>query len=216
MASCSSTHKSNSSTYIRKSTKGSNGNSRFIDGISINAGKAEKAKYATSSKKTAPKHIEIPEYASGNNSIESASDLQVKYAVRLNTPVENVTDIDLLQLMEHWWGTPYQLGGTSESGIDCSALCQTFLQDLYHLSIPRNSQQQFNNATQVDISQVRQGDLVFFGSGKNISHVGMYITNNKFVHASTSQGVMISDLNDPYWKPRFQGAGRYTAGVAHN
>jgi lipoprotein Spr len=58
---------------------------------------------------------------------------------------------------------------------------------------------------------VKEGDLVFFSSGRHISHVGMYLANNKFVHASTSMGVIISDLDEPYWKRRYIYAGRFPA-----
>jgi lipoprotein Spr len=74
--------------------------------------------------------------------------------------------------------------------------------------LPRTSQEQFKESRRVELEDLQEGDLVFFGSGRSISHVGVYLQNNKFVHASTSQGVTITDLNDKYWKPRFVGGGR--------
>jgi cell wall-associated NlpC family hydrolase len=79
----------------------------------------------------------------------------------------------------------------------------------YHF--PRTSQEQFNSCEKIELEDLREGDLVFFNTaGSDVSHVGVYLLNNKFVHAATSGGVMISDLNEKYWQPRFRGAGRVT------
>jgi lipoprotein Spr len=77
------------------------------------------------------------------------------------------------------------------------------------VDIPRTARAQYDNSDRIAIEDLQEGDLVFFQTvGRDISHVGIYLTNNKFVHAATSNGVMVSDLNDNYWQPRFKGAGR--------
>ncbi|MBV9988545.1 MAG: C40 family peptidase [Chitinophagaceae bacterium] len=154
-------------------------------------------------------------YASMDNhqaatQIETANALQLKYAVVMDVTVEMLTNIPLLQAIDRWWGTKYCLGGITDSCTDCSGFTQNIMRDVYHQNLPRTAQEQFNLAQKVELEDMKEGDLVFFNtsSGKDITHVGLYLTNNKFVHASTSGGVTISDLNDTYWQPKFRGAGR--------
>ncbi|NCI50080.1 hypothetical protein GWC95_09110 [Sediminibacterium roseum] len=141
--------------------------------------------------------------------IENANMLQIKYAIATDASVEKMTNIPLLQTIDKWWGTKYCMGGATGDCIDCSAFTQVVLRDVYQLSLPRTSQEQYAVAEKVELEDLREGDLVFFNtSGRDISHVGIYLLNNKFVHAATSGGVMISDLNEKYWQPKFRGAGR--------
>lgn len=106
-------------------------------------------------------------------------------------------------------GVPYKLGGTTRGGMDCSAYTQIVFKE-NGVSIPRTTGQQFSTGSSVAKSKLQQGDLVFFNtSGRGVSHVGIYIGSNNFIHASTSQGVMISSINDPYyWGSRYIGAKR--------
>lgn len=147
--------------------------------------------------------------ADGNLSL--ANNLQMKYASMLNVDASRLPSIALLREVDIWWGTKYCMGGTSQSCIDCSALTQTIIEDVYGVEIPRTAQAQYDNCEIVKGDDtLQEGDLVFFHTTRRgISHVGLYLSNNKFVHASTSQGVMISDLNDSYWKERYRGAGRF-------
>lgn len=106
-------------------------------------------------------------------------------------------------------GVPYKLGGSSRSGIDCSAFTQIVFKN-NGTSIPRTTSQQYNVGQAVSKSNLQQGDLVFFNTnGRSVSHVGIYVGNNNFIHASTSRGVMVSSINDPYyWGSRYVGAKR--------
>lgn len=141
-------------------------------------------------------------------SIEDAGTLHLKFAVLLNVEVEQVPQLPLLVLMDDWWGTRYRLGGNDRSGIDCSGFTSMLYRTLYNMQLPRTARDQYQSARSIDPSELREGDLVFFTSGNSITHVGFYLQNNKFVHASTSEGVTISDLNDRYWQAKFAGAGR--------
>lgn len=137
--------------------------------------------------------------------------LQVKYGILLNSVAEKLTNLTLLQVMDKWWGTRYCLGGSTENCIDCSAFTQLIAREVYGLSVPRTAQEQFGVSEIIERDELKEGDLVFFhtrGKKSAITHVGVYITNNKFVHASTSNGVSISDLDESYWKPKFRGGGR--------
>jgi lipoprotein Spr len=147
----------------------------------------------------------------GAFNIERAGYLQLKYAVMTDATVEKMTNIPLLETIDRWWGTKYCYGGSTESCIDCSAFTQIVMRDAYNTTLPRTSQEQFDNTQRIELSELQEGDLVFFhttGRKKDITHVGVYLHNNKFVHAATSGGVMISDLNEKYWQPRYRGAGR--------
>jgi cell wall-associated NlpC family hydrolase len=144
-----------------------------------------------------------------NFSIEDAGSLHLKFAVLLNTEVEAVPALPLMVLIDDWWGTRYRLGGNDRHGIDCSGFTCMLFNNLFQTQIPRTARDQFAATRAIDPAQLREGDLVFFATGGAITHVGFYLQNNKFVHASTSEGVTISDLNDRYWQQRFAGAGRW-------
>jgi murein DD-endopeptidase / murein LD-carboxypeptidase len=139
---------------------------------------------------------------------ENLSALQVKYSILLNTAAEEVKNRKMFVFIDDWYGTPYRLGGTTKTGIDCSAFTQFLFSSVYSLSIPRTAREQYNLTNRISRTQLREGDLIFFNTRGGISHVGVYLQNNKFVHASTSGGVMISDIFDEYWARKFIGVGR--------
>lgn len=162
----------------------------------------------TANKVTTP-NTKPQETILGAVEIQNATMLQLKYAVAMDANVEMLTNIPLLEVIDKWWGTKYCLGGSTDNCIDCSAFTQVLMRDVYQQNLPRTAEEQYNTSEHVELEDLTEGDLVFFNTGgKDISHVGVYLINNKFVHASTSGGVMISDLNDVYWQPRYRGAGR--------
>ena len=140
-------------------------------------------------------------------SIEAAQQLQFKYALLLDIEVEMIQNLDLFKVIDEWFGTRYRLGGSTKDGIDCSAFMQVLFTAFYGISLPRTAREQYGFARQISRAEIRQGDLVFFNTIGGVSHVGMYLQNNKFVHAS-SGGVTISDLYEDYWMKRFVGVGR--------
>lgn len=97
-----------------------------------------------------------------------------------------------------WRGVPYRLGGNNQKGIDCSALVQILYKEQFGIDLPRTTATQVKEGKKVSRKDLKIGDLVFFKTGRNTRHVGVYIGDNQFVHASTSRGVMISTLNN-YW-----------------
>ncbi|ARF15029.1 C40 family peptidase [Sporosarcina ureae] len=115
----------------------------------------------------------------------------------------------LVNTAKNYMGTPYRLGGTTPTAFDCSGFTQ-YVFNKEGLSIPRTTGQQIGVGTSISKSNLEVGDLVFFNtSGRGVSHVGIYIGSNNFIHASVSKGVMVSSLDDPYyWKSRYIGARR--------
>ena len=115
----------------------------------------------------------------------------------------------LIGIANGYIGSPYSYGGTTSSGFDCSGFTQRVFSDAGS-SLPRSTSGQFAVGASVAKENLQAGDLVFFNtSGKGVSHVGLYIGSNNFIHASSSRGVMISSIYDPhYWGSRYIGARR--------
>lgn len=107
-----------------------------------------------------------------------------------------------------WKGTPYKLGGTSFSGVDCSAFVQNVYADSLSVTLPRTTKQQIVAGKKVSRSQLKIADLVFFKTSWKVRHVGIYIGDNQFLHASTSKGVIISKLDNVYWEKSYWQARR--------
>ena len=221
LASCSSMRPINSTSnkpvqssaaVTRNSVPGNkNKDVKFLDDISVESGSAtskkgsaEKSNYSA---KPAVTDINVA-YGNRTSSLEKASNLQLKYAILLNTEVEQLQDNALLEHIDEWYGTRYRYGGTTKSGIDCSAFVQAIYLSAFAVTLPRTARDQYRNSRIISATEIKAGDLVFFNTTGGISHVGVYLQNNKFVHASTSYGVTISDLFDPYYLRRFIGVGR--------
>ncbi len=195
------------SRSVQSKQKNNSNDVVFLDNISVTPG----SKRNTVSEVSTTKKTYRPSVSSTNKNFDSknAGEVQLKYAAMLNVPSEELTNIMLLQAIDYWWGTKYCLGGLTEDCTDCSAFTQNLMRDVYAIDIPRTAQEQYNNSIHIKTKELQQGDLVFFqNSHRSISHVGVYVANNKFVHASVSNGVMISDLNEDYWKQRYRVAGR--------
>ena len=110
---------------------------------------------------------------------------------------------------EPWIGTPYRLGGISREGIDCSGFAWVLHSEVSRRKLPRTTTGQWRASAPVNVNQLRPGDLLFFNTtGKGISHVGVFMEGDQFVHASTSRGVMYSSASEPYWAASFLGARR--------
>jgi lipoprotein Spr len=144
--------------------------------------------------------------------LENFLPFQFKYAILLNESVEKLSNLMLYKTIDDWYGTRYRYGGTSSRGIDCSAFMQVLSGYVYGWSLPRTAREQYMAMRGIPRDQLREGDFVFFNTTGGISHVGMYLQNNKFIHSATSQGVSIGDLNSDYWSRRFIGARRINNG----
>lgn len=115
--------------------------------------------------------------------------------------------VKLQHYYRDWAGVPYAYGGATKHGIDCSAFVQQALAATRGIRVPRTTLRQSRRGDRIPTSQLRVGDLVFFriGSGR---HVGIYMGNRRFMHASSSIGVTISNLDNIYWRHHFWQARR--------
>ncbi len=188
----------------------------FLDHIAVKPGKIYLSKTSDSidAEPTAPMTKDHFEKMPDNLSdIEKANWLQLKYSIKMDIAVEEINNIPLLTKIDEWWGTPYCLGGSSKACIDCSYFTLDVMKATYNINLKRTAAEQYEQSEKIEWADLKEGDLIFFKTEgrKNITHVGIYLTNNKFAHASTSQGVTISDLTESYWQKRLYSLGRVAA-----
>lgn len=115
-------------------------------------------------------------------------------------------------------GSPYRLGGSApETGLDCSGFVGHVYRTMTGVQLPRDSRAIYDATASLPVDELRPGDLVFFNTlNRAYSHVGIYLGENRFVHASSSRtgGVMVSNLDDRYWRARYEGARRVSVSDA--
>ncbi len=129
---------------------------------------------------------------------------------KLGIVVDDHSNLKLLEVVASWLGVPYKDNASSKEGTDCSGFVQAVYKEVYGKTISRNTQGMLKDVKKVERTQLKEGDLVFFSiQSKKVSHVGIYLKDNKFVHASTKKGVMVNDLNEPYYANTFTMGGRY-------
>lgn len=126
----------------------------------------------------------------------------------LHKMAATVQNLPLFGFIDDWYYTRYRFGGTTKKGVDCSSFTLQLFRDVYQITLPRTARQQYEVSINVKEDEIQEGDLVFFNTRGGISHVGVYLVNGYFVHASSSRGVMVSNIKEPYFSKRFLGARR--------
>lgn len=151
-------------------------------------------------------------YSSYNANFENAKKTEMAALITDAISHDKTID-DVLNEASTYIGTPYRFGGSTRSGIDCSAFVLNVFEESTGLQLPRVAAEQAELGERIERQDLQKGDLIFFSHGGRISHVGIVqeVTADgeiKFIHAATSRGVMISSLNDSYWGPKYRFAKR--------
>lgn len=129
--------------------------------------------------------------------VKPQASIAEKYSEIMGVKERDIQNGRLYAFIEQWAGTPYKFGGQNKEGIDCSGLTQLLQQEVYGVKVPRMTSQQIGVIKRKYEDELKEGDLVFFDfDGKQFSHVGVYLQNGWFVHASTRKGVMVARLRD--------------------
>ncbi|RBQ03123.1 C40 family peptidase [Pedobacter miscanthi] len=131
-----------------------------------------------------------------------------KYTVKSDTKASKAADAmanlkskQLYRFITDWTGVRYRFGGLDKSGIDCSGFAFLLEKEIYGVTLPRISRDQANAIRRKDVDNLKEGDLVFFSfGGSDVDHVGIYLNNGFFVHASTTRGVIVDDLTLPAYQ----------------
>ena len=131
-----------------------------------------------------------------------------KYTVKSDTKAAKAADAmanlkskQLYRFITDWTGVRYRFGGLDKSGIDCSGFAFLLEKEIYGVTLPRISRDQASFVKRRNIDSLKEGDLLFFSFGGNeVDHVGVYLNNGFFVHASTNRGVIVDDLNLPAYQ----------------
>lgn len=134
-----------------------------------------------------------------------------KASIRMGMDIDKEDNHKLYIVSSGWLGVPYRAGGNSKHGTDCSGLVSQLYMSVYNIRLARNTVGQLKESNRVSRRNLREGDLVFFTSRtsrKRVAHVGIYLKQGKFIHASTSQGVIISSLNEKYYTQHWLCGGR--------
>jgi len=140
--------------------------------------------------------------------IVNTGSIKERYAALLNVKEKDLDNEKLYRFIDSWIGVPHRTGGTDKKGVDCSAFTGLLEMEVYNRALPRTARSMAEEVRRKYENDLKEGDLVFFDfDGQKFSHVGVYLHNNKFVHASTSKGVIISDLKDSWYYKYFSRAG---------
>lgn len=131
----------------------------------------------------------------------SSSNKQEKDISNLNSQLPKKTQV-FSDFYNEWKNVKYKMGGTSKNGIDCSAFTQKIYKEKFNITLPRTTITQVNVGTEVKKSELIPGDLVFFKTSKTDKHVGVYVGDNKFLHASI-KGIQYTSLDKPFYKKNY-------------
>ncbi|MGB0850134.1 MAG: C40 family peptidase [Bacteroidia bacterium] len=134
-----------------------------------------------------------------------------KLCQQLKIPYNEEANLKLLEFTKEWKGTPYCFGGNTKKGVDCSAFTGHAYSQVYNKTIPRVSRDIYSKTMPLRKYALYEGDLVFFATsgGTRISHVGIYLWDGYFAHASSSKGVTISNLKQGYYVKTFVSGGAW-------
>ncbi|WNL37982.1 NlpC/P60 family protein [Halomonas sp. PAMB 3232] len=144
--------------------------------------------------------MSLPGLKNGQNAQMSPVDNPLNSLSSVQTPPPMMIKNALLAQHERWSGTPYRIGGTTQRGVDCSGFVRNIYRDAFNRDLPRSTTDQVHEGRLIDRQELQAGDLVFFRPPGPYNHVGIYMGDGYFMHASSSQGVIISSMQNSYWQ----------------
>lgn len=152
----------------------------------------------------------LPACASNRHAATSPDSLlRKKYSGILGIPEGEIANMTLYRFIDDWYGVPYKYGGKSKTGVDCSGFTAQLYTNVYRKTIPCSANGIYEISKNIPEKKLEEGDLVFFKiNTEKVSHVGVYLRNRKFVHASSKNGVIISSLDEAYYKKHFFKGGK--------
>jgi len=141
----------------------------------------------------------------------TASATKAAAANKMANPPPPRSKGSLEKYASEWLGAKYVYGAASKTKTDCSGFVMQVFKGYYNIALDHSASSMYKDSRGSSVSRgsLKEGDLVFFGSFWKIDHVGIYLSGERFIHASTSKGVMISPMNDKYWSPKYQGGRRF-------
>jgi lipoprotein Spr len=179
--------------------------------VSAQTGKQTASAAPAKAKVMADKPAEKKKKAKTKKTVKATApklDLQHFYATNCLMPDSACSPYLYYQVYD-WLGTRYRYSGNSKKGIDCSGFVSEMYRKTYCIDLNGSSGSIYSQVKPVDKCELKEGDILFFKIRKNqISHVGVYLGNNKFAHASVHSGVIVSDLDEQYYKKYFYKGGR--------
>lgn len=144
-----------------------------------------------------------------NNNSTSSKKFYETYSKKLGVQLEGYEDKKFIETVSSWIGVPYKYAGSTKSGTDCSGFVHAIYKEVYTITLTRSSSEMINEVKKADVSRLQMGDIVFFKiNSKKVSHVGLYLKDNKFIHASTAKEVIVSSLDEAYYKKYFYTGGK--------
>ncbi len=151
----------------------------------------------------------VEEKTRADGSKKRDKELIEKYEQLIGININAEKSLKLYKSVDAWMGTPYKYANATKQGTDCSGLVFNLYQEVYEMNLPRSTDDQYKITDKVKQKNLQEGHLVFFKieKGKKVSHVGLYLGNNKFIHSSTSKGVRIDDLTSDYYYKTYIGGG---------
>ena len=139
---------------------------------------------------------------------EFRGSLKERYAELLDVSEREIKNEKLYRFIDDWMGVPYRNGGMDKKGVDCSGFTILLEKEIFNKNLPRIARNMAEGVKRKYEEELEEGDLLFFDfGGQKYSHVGVYLKNNRFVHASTSKGVIISNLKDAWYYKYFSRCG---------
>ncbi|MBC7565496.1 MAG: C40 family peptidase [Pedobacter sp.] len=153
--------------------------------------------------------------AKETSKLEDPDNLASQYFSQvMGVAVDATSNVKLYKFIYEWIGTPYRFGGNTKKGIDCSAFTKAIYDKVFNTTILRNSRDIFSMVNPLPKDELKEGDLVFFKiKSRSITHIGIYLGDSRFAHASSTRGVVISNLNEPYYSRYFYKGGRIVDGI---